>query len=426
MKPRICMVVMQDYLTDGRVRRYAESLADHGAQVDILCVQGARHFETAYRDDIRIHRIPLSRSATSLVGFIVEYSLAVLLFSVWMMRLHIRNRYRAIHVHNMPDFLIACGLLPRLLGAKLLLDVHDPMPEFYASKYDTSTEGWLVKLLRLQERISAWCANGIITANDNFKQNLIARGTPADKVVVVNNIPDVKLFDRRRHPRQIDASGQRRFTLLFPGTLAPRYGLHVPIHAAVQLRHDIPDLLIRIVGPHNEYADELVQLAHDLGVEEHVELLPEVPVHDVPGLMASADIGIYPARFDPHMDIATPTKVLEFMQMGLPVIASRLRVLEQQFDRNTVRYCQPGNIDEFATAVKALWSDAELRQSLADNADRGFVRKRAWPYEQAVYFGLLDQLLNTALAASAKSEPQSTNAYTQPNTNQAAETQAVP
>lgn len=401
MKPRVCMLAHSGYLSDGRVRRYAESLADRGAQVDILCVRDAKKGSADYRDDIRIYTIPLGHDSNSLVGYLVEYLLAVILYSLWLGVLHCRNRYHLVHIHNMPDFLMFCGIFPRLLGAKLVLDVHDPMPEFYSSKYDCSPDSLPIRLMRLQERASACLGTAVIAANGNFKDNIVARGTPEEKVIVVNNIADTSIFNRADHPRSvgIDAPAQgRRFTLLFPGTLAERYGLHVPIEAAVTLREKIPELLVRIVGPTNEYSEELANLAQELGVAEHVEILPAVPVDQVPAMMADADVGIYPARVDPHMNIATPTKVLEFMQMGLPVIASRLLVLEQMFGDDAIRYCEPGSVEEFAAAVEELWSDPQRRRSLVEKADLGFIHKRTWRDEREKYFALVDRILGTSLA----------------------------
>lgn len=412
MAPRICMILQEDYLTDGRVRRYAEALADHAAQVDILCVRSTHETDASYRRDIRIYRIPMKHGSKSRVGYFAEYCIALLLYFIWVSGLYLRNSYHVIHVHNMPDFLVFSALVPRLLGAKLILDVHDPMPEFYASKFDDDKDGLTTKLLRFQERLSARFATDVIAANNNFKQNLVARGVPAEKITVVQNIADTSIFDRDRYPKRAPLRDEsvpgRRFTLLYPGTIAARYGIHIAIRAAAELREQIPDLLIRIVGRHNAYVDELVQLAEELNVAEQIEFLREVSLHDIPRLMAEADVGIYPARADPHMSIATPTKVLEYMQMGLPVVASRLLILEQHLDDDMIRFCEPGNVQEFTAAIKELWANPSLRQSLVDNADRGFVQNHCWLNERAKYFHLLDELLNTSLLAVSEEPAHST------------------
>ena len=51
-------------------------------------------------------------------------------------RLQARNRYDLIHIHNMPDFLVFAAWYAKLNGVKLILDVHDLMPELFASKFE--------------------------------------------------------------------------------------------------------------------------------------------------------------------------------------------------------------------------------------------------------------------------------------------------
>ena len=54
----------------------------------------------------------------------------------------------------------------------------------------------------------------------------------------------------------------------------------------------------------------------------------------------------------------------------------------------------PDNVQDFAAAIEELWSKPELRRSLVEHADRGFIRNHSWQSEQAAYFQMLDQLLN--------------------------------
>ena len=48
-----------------------------------------------------------------------------------------------IHVHSVPDFLVFAALVPKLLGARIILDIHDILPEFYASKFGASKDSRL-------------------------------------------------------------------------------------------------------------------------------------------------------------------------------------------------------------------------------------------------------------------------------------------
>ncbi len=388
---RICMIVQQDYYTDPRVRRYAEALADRGAVVDVLCAKCAPEHSAGYRSDIQVYPIPVSHGSTSILGYVGEYLMSFLFFTGYLLLLQVRRNYHVVHAHNMPDFLTFCALLPRLFGTKVILDVHDPMPEFFMSKYAVRDAKFLVKVLRLQEWMSAAFADRVITANENFKVNLCLRGTPADKVTVVKNIADTRIFDRQAHPRARGVEG--RFILLYAGTIATRYGLEMPLRAMAELRTHIPNVLLRIVGPQSHHRDELEELVRTLQLGSCVQVLPAVPIQEVPALMAQADLGVYTAIEDPHMAIATPTKVLEYAQMGLPVVATKLPIVQQIFGNDAVAYVPSDDPEFFVQTVLELWRNPRKYEEMSERADRVFVERNSWETERNTYFQLLDQLV---------------------------------
>jgi len=394
------MVVHKYYFRDTRVRRYAEALAGTGAQVDVLSLHGETETPPEQKEGIRVYAIPLHRGYEGRGNYLLEYGAAFVLFTVFLLVLYIKNRYQIIHVHNMPDFLVFTALIPRLLGAQLVLDIHDPMPEVYMSKYQCQTDNLIIRLIELQERLSGMFACTIITANSSFKNNLVRRGVPVDKITVVNNVPDARVFNRDKyHPGGHCASGY--FTLIYPGTIAPRYGLDVPIRALPQLVTQIPRLRLVIIGPPTEHAKELAALAEHLKVSSYVEFRPPVPTEEVPHQIAYADVGIYTAIPDPHMSIATPTKVLEYAVMGIPIIAPRLEVLEALFLDSAIMFFEPGNVGQFACCVLELFSNPSRRAELVQKADSSYVRTVSWSYERRMYFNVLNRLLAIGKASLA-------------------------
>jgi glycosyltransferase involved in cell wall biosynthesis len=396
---KVCMVVHQYYYRDARVKRYAEALADSGVQIDVLNLRDPNQPANIDLQGVRAIPIPIGRSATSKIGYIIEYFLAMVFFATWLTVLHIKNRYDIIHVHNMPDFLIFTALIPRLLGAKLILDIHDPMPEFYMSKYQTQqNDSIVVRMMRLQEKVSAGLAHAVIAANPNFARNIAKRGVPAEKITVVNNVADSRLFDRAKHRSE---KQNEYFTLIYPGTVAPRYGLDVAIRAMPLLAKEIPNVRFVIIGMGTHAIAELKVLAEQIGVTSCVEFRPLVPVGQVPAQIAQADVGIYPALSDPHMDIAMPTKVIEFAFMGIPVVASRLPVLVDTFGDESILFFDPGNEEQLANHVLQLFHDVTLREQLVQNMDRTFIPHHSWDNERRAYFALLSRMLGKPLVQNA-------------------------
>jgi len=390
---RVCMIVDKPYRTDARVRRYAEALAEKGAQVDVLCTRSPSQQDGVQPDGVRVHTIPIGRAVGGSGRYFLQYAIAGFLFSVRLLSLHIKNRYQVIHVHNMPDFLVFAALLPKLLGAKVILDIHDPMPEFYMLKFEKPrVNSPVVKVMRVQEKASAAFAHAIITVNSEVEAILIKRGIPADKVTVVRNLPDPKVFDRNKYVEE-SRSKNGHFTLIYPGTIAPHYGLDVAIRALPLLKSHIPQLRLVIIGPSSDYSRMLERLAEELNVSAFVEFRPLIPVNEVPGNLARADVGIYPACSSPWMNMATPTKVLEYAAMGLPIIASRLSALEDLFSDSEVMFFEAGQESQFARCVQELFDDPARRTGLIRNADRVFAHELNWSAEQLAYFGLLNHLL---------------------------------
>lgn len=395
---KICMLGVIDYDSDARVKGYAESLCKHGVCVDVLALHGSAKAVSSGKNGVRVYNVPIRRTGKNRLAYLLEYEYSFLLLSFLLLRMFVKHRYDIIHVHNMPDFLVFAGLIPKLLGARIILDIHDPMPEVYLSKYPDAKNGIGERLIRLEERISTRFADVVITANSHFRENLMKRGLSASKTIVINNFPDASIFDRSRYRIERD-SRREHFTLIFPGTIAPRYGLDVAIRALPLIRHTIGNIKLLIIGRKVEHAKTLASIAEQLDVSSLVEFKPLAPNDEIPKQLARADVGIYPALPDPHMSIATPGKLLEFAAMGIPILSSRLRIVEEMFDQSAIMLFEPGNISQFAECVIRLYENPALREELVLNADRMFAEKLSWEREFQKYWEMLRRLLPESLEA---------------------------
>ena len=145
------MIVHNSYESDSRVRSYAESLVDAGHKVDVLCLKSKKTDFIIKPTGLRILTIPFKRFDKNNGNYFLEYGLSFTLYTLWILYFFVKNRYQIIHVHNMPDFLIFTALIPKLFGAKIILDIHDPMPEFYQSKYRKNRGSAGLQMMLLQE-----------------------------------------------------------------------------------------------------------------------------------------------------------------------------------------------------------------------------------------------------------------------------------
>ena len=126
---RVAVVLYSYYLSDPRPQRETEALAEAGMEADVICLRRDRS-EPAFErvNGVNIHRVALTHQRGGHSGYILRYGY-FFLCAFWRLTIwSLRGNLKLVHVHNMPDFLVFAGLVPRLRGARIILDLHDPMP----------------------------------------------------------------------------------------------------------------------------------------------------------------------------------------------------------------------------------------------------------------------------------------------------------
>ena len=390
---KICMIVHKNYYHDVRVRRYVESLIKTGASVDVICLPPP-DWDVAFeaQDRVKVYPIPIRHVEKSRIRYILEYLFSFILYFIRLSVLHLRNHYQVIHVHNMPDFLIFSAILPKIMRTRLILDIHDPMPEVFISKFGVQSNKFILSLIKLQERLSCWLADEVITVNSICETNLINRGIPRRKITVVHNYPNAAVFDRDLYLNE-HSSQKKYFTFNLSWYACPRYGLETVVRALPQLKVKIPEIRLVIICQNTPYKDELRRLANQLRVLTYIEIKPPMRNEEIPHQLIQADIGIYPAVNDIHMSLATPTKVLEFSAMGIPIVSSRLRMVEEIFGNSAIMFFESQNVSQFTQCIVDLYQNPALREKLIANAYQIFTQKFSWDHEFCVYLEMLHSLL---------------------------------
>ena len=397
------MVVHAYYLRDARVRRYAEALVESGYEVDVFCLRDSGEPARQEHYGVRIIRLPLTRKRGGKLSYCLEYLLSIFLFMVYVTLFHLRRHYRLLHIHTSPDVLVFTAWLPKLTGAKIVLDFHDPMPELYMSKFKLGSNHPAVRLIKELERVSASFADLIITASASFRRIFLRRGFCAEILHVINNVADPRIFQ----PRAEQRAGARRFVMLYVGTISERYGVDVPIRALPVLRKLIPGILLRVRGKISGEGNDLVQLmnlAAQLEVADLVEFLDPVPLEKVPVDMAEADVGIYTPIHDVHMDHALSLKVPEFAAIGLPIVATRTPVMEEYLGPEGAAYIESGDVSAFVEQVLKLYRDPEFRDTLIRRS-RDSLNNYSWDGERRQYLQLVASLTGVADQETARHAP---------------------
>jgi glycosyltransferase involved in cell wall biosynthesis len=217
---KIAMVVFSSFPLDVRVRREAEAHMEVGNQVDVLCRTSRKEASKEVVNNINVYRLNLKRKRSGKITYLFEY----LYFFFWaffkVTSLHIRKKYDVVHVHNMPNFIVFTSLIPKLFGAKVILDLHDPMPELFASMFSLYDDSFVVKVLKWFEARAMRYANMNITPNIAFRNLFISRGCPHEKIAIVMNSPDEKIFKSDGENKL--TSENKNFVIMYHGAVVKR------------------------------------------------------------------------------------------------------------------------------------------------------------------------------------------------------------
>ncbi|HLW18129.1 MAG TPA: glycosyltransferase, partial [Actinomycetota bacterium] len=329
--------------------------------VDVVCARDGGEQPAQTVDAVRIHRLPARRRRGGKFRYAFEYVSFTMMAFLSVTSLWIRRRHNAVYVIGIPNFLVFAALVPRLGGARVLLDMRDPLPEFFEAKYKLSERDPLVRGLLAEERISARFASRVVTVHHTMA-TLYERSVPAAKIGVVMNAPDPRVFavdsGARRDP------GDR--TMLYAGTVASRYGVDLAVRALASLRDEIPALRLRIVGD-GDLVPALRAIAHEEGLEDRVSFDGPVPLEAIPRIVQESWIGVQPNRDDPLMRYSLSTKVLEWCLLGLPVVAGETRPLLELFTKDELLFHAPEDLEGMCDRIREANADPA---ALAERAIR--------------------------------------------------------
>jgi len=387
-KRRICMLSHSQYETDNRVRRYAETLAERGDEVDVISLNyGKKTPKFGECGNVNVVRVQRrfydEKSKWTYLRRLIRF---IVVSSFTLTRLHLKRPYDLVHVHNIPDFLVFAAWLPKLTRTPVILDIHDIVPEFYASKFNGASQDLICKCLFLSEKFSCGFAEHVIISNHIWWEKLVGRSVPREKCLALANHVDDRVFRLRKRTRS-----DGRLIIVFPGGLQWHQGLDIAIRAFALAQRELPQLEFHIYGE-GDQKQALQSLVDELGMQSKILFHEGIPLTEMPELMANADLGIVPKRANSFGNEAYSTKIMEFMSQGVPVVVSRTKIDSFYFDDTVVQFFEAENPHALAEAMLRVLRDEELKQSLVKNALE-YVTRNSWRNKKEEYLNLVDSLL---------------------------------
>ncbi|MGE3268395.1 MAG: glycosyltransferase family 4 protein [Chloroflexota bacterium] len=391
-RPAVCIVHHSYYPQHGHMRRDAETLTRHGYDVTVIALHRDGQPRQERLNGVHVYRLPLTHERGSLWRYALEYARLMGLTFVTLTRLHWRKRFRVIEIDNMPDALVFSALVPKLMGAKVILYIFDNMPELMMVARGKSARHPLVRLLALQERVSAAFADRVIVTQETARQLASERGIPGKKVTVVLNGPDESIFTPPRlqeHPGTRTGASDT-FEIVTHGTILERFGIQILIQALPRIIEQVPNVRVTVFGE-GEYRPALEDLARTTGVADRVCFGGWVPLEQLPSVLSRFDLG-YVGMLCNNM---LSNKLMEYVAVGLPIVAARWPTYQHYFDDDSVAYFEAGSSDSLAAAIIGVYRDRPSALRRAARAAHRFVRY-SWSAQRHIYCALYETLTGSA------------------------------
>jgi glycosyltransferase involved in cell wall biosynthesis len=384
----ICHVVYSFYEKDSRVRMYAEALAGRGDHVDVIALRNNGKAEYEILKGVHVHRIQLrivneQSKATFLYRLLKFFTKSAAFLA--RRTLNGAGPYDLIHVHSVPDFEVFATLIPKLAGTKIILDIHDIVPEFYQSKFGVSTDSFIFKGLMCAERASTAFADHVIIANHLWEKIITGRSVNKEKCTTFLNYPAPAYF--QRYPK---TRNDAKVRLIYPGSLNMHQGVDIAVRAFDRIKAKAPEAEMYVYGD-GPSRDALWKLVAAMNIEARVFLRDALPLEEIVPIVAEADIGIVPKRAESFGDMAFSTKIFEFMALKVPAIVSKTTIDSHYFNDSVVKFFKPGDVDGLAEAMLELIKDRQQRVILAQKAT-AFIKEYAWEMKKEEYLRLADNL----------------------------------
>jgi glycosyltransferase involved in cell wall biosynthesis len=386
------MIAYTHYRTDPRCRREATLAASHGWAVHFYALARGGRARQTDQDGIVLHELPMDRyRGASSAAYMMSYLRFLWLSLAAVTRDHRRRRFQVVHINTMPDFMVWAGQVARAMGAKVILDVHDVMPELYMSKFGLPASHWKIRLIRAIEVGSARMADAVLTAEHPKRDLLVQHGIASEKVTVLLNLPDEKLF-HGAHTRTPPEDG--RFRLVYHGTLAHRLGVDLVVRAVKMLESRYPHLRLDVYGE-GDQLPELRRMVATAGLGGRIEISGRFePIEEIIPRIEKAHLGVLATRLDPGTDFMLPTKLIEYLVLGVPALVVPTRTVRYYFGEDSPLYIAEDTPEAVADRIAWAIENYAAVDSTAAEARERFLGRYRWATHQRVYLDLLERLVS--------------------------------
>lgn len=369
------------YLTENRLEAFGKAGFDtviwasrptRGLSDEEYLEYKHKTLEKMYGDKVTVHRFAMYREGKNPILRALRYSLN------WIIQLWKGLREKdvdVVYLASTPPIQGVLGaFIKKFRGIPFVYNLQDIFPDSLFNNGLANKGGLLWKIGRVIENFTYKHADKIIVISEDFKKNIMAKGVPEEKIVVVYNwvdqsaVVDIpreenKLFDKYGLDRE-------KFYVTYNGNIGLSQNMDMLLEVAKALEAN-DDIHFVLVGE-GAYKAEVERIVAERHIS-NVHLLPFQPYEDISHVFSLGDVSLVISK--PGTGAASvPSKTWSIMSASRPVLAN--------FDENELKtiiekhncgiFTKAGDKAVFTDAIVKLYGDRELCKEYGKNG-RKFV-----------------------------------------------------
>jgi len=370
---------------DQRLRKQVRELLGHGFRVSVVTRRDPEN--ASYRDlpGLKVLDYPAPAEPSRMSGYAREYGVSFAWAVVLATAARLQGRVDVVQLCQPPDIYFPLAWLLRWLGAKVVVDQRDLMPELFAARYEQPRPA-VMSTLRWFERRAQGPAAHTICTNEYFRDRLIGAGAAPGRVTIVGNGPVLERINRAVADPAL--KGDHKFLCCWIGKMGRQDRLDLLLRGIACLVHDLgrTDCGFAILGD-GESLDETRSQVAQLGLEPWVSLPGWLSEEQVFTYLATADLGLDTSLQE---DIS-PVKVLEYMACGLPFVAFDVQET-RAMGQDASALVAPADIESYAREISALLDDQARRAEMGEVGRQRVRETLSWERQSATYLDVMRSL----------------------------------
>ncbi|MEO8464136.1 MAG: glycosyltransferase family 4 protein [Gammaproteobacteria bacterium] len=298
--------------------------------------------------------------------------------------LALRNRYDCIQVKDKFIGALLGLIAARLSGAKFVYWLAFPFPEAWLQDAREGTSphplvdrvrGWISGVLLY--RLILPCSDLTFVQSDEMKRVVAAKGIPADRMFAVPMGVSVGLLSTGGETK---SELVRSPAVLYLGSMLPIRRLNFVLESFVRVLEVVPNATLYMVGGERAIDIEVLRAeAKRLHIANRVVFTGSMPRDEALKWTRSADVCVSPLFPTPIFDLASSTKLVEYMALGKAVVGNRHPDQGRVIDESGGGLCVPYEVRAFADAIITLLKDPERARAMGEQGRKYVAQFRSYP-----------------------------------------------